>query len=158
MRHAGAVCRGQNTIMARSIIPKLFVSLVLAASLGACATTRNYGSFGDKLAVYNQTKILGESFLEGDMERALELFSENFHHDEWGDRSGLEAFFAEAKEHDYLVGAQFDTSNGDIVFEGENAIVYPIGLQAPMGSATIKLTFAYEKPKWLIIGMELEQY
>ena len=116
--------------MKRNLFLRCVYPLLIAFMVSGCATFR--GTLGDKRVIYNLSRDLSSLIIAGEMERALELVSDNFTHEEWENKEGLRRFLTQAKELNLMNDAKLDTSETEILIEGDVATVYPIRLSAAL--------------------------
>jgi len=58
----------------------------------------------------------------------------------------------------YLDDAESSLEETEVKIEEGVATVYPVELTAAFGSSTIELTLKKENGKWMVTGMEVEEY
>ena len=122
--------------------------------VSGCATFRN--TLSDKRAIYNLSNDLSSLIIAGEVDRVMEFVSDNFTHEEWENKEGLRRFLTQTEQLNLMKGAKLNTSKTKIFINGNVATVYPIGLSAALGEATIRLVYARESATWRVIGFDLD--
>lgn len=118
--------------------------------MAGCATTN-----GDR-AQKNVAAVVGKwaaAMQEQDVPAMMQTISRSFHHNEWGDREGFEAFMLHAVQMGYLEGVEIALENSVTAFEGDMAIVSPVGMAGSFGQLNATLTLARESRAWQIVGL-----
>jgi len=131
-------------------LPALTLTL-LAALLGACATTPKASP--DRAELVQILARWKTAFASKNMDAIMAFYSESF---KTGDRDkAAQAKAIKAELDDGLVdNAVITVENATITIDGAKADVSPITFSGRTGSATMRLTFAKENGRWLVVAMD----
>jgi len=92
-----------------------------------------------------------------DVAKLGEAMSDKFNHYEWGNKQGMLDFLKTQFEQGTLEGAKIDATNAKTTIENGVATVYPVGLTAPFGTATIEFKLEKEADGiWRATGITVE--
>lgn len=89
---------------------------------------------------------------DADVEMLMTLISENFHHDEVGDKAALKVFVDEVKTEGKLEDITGNTADAETTVEGDVVTVYPVELEGIFGTVTYQFRLKKEADAWKIVG------
>lgn len=100
--------------------------------------------------------ILGfvEAGSEGDYDKMLAAFSDDFEHYEYGDKEGVGEFLSQAADMGYLEGIEVVMDDAEFDVDGDTLSVYPVEFNGAFGSITFEYIFANEDGSWKIIEFD----
>lgn len=98
------------------------------------------------------------SLAREDFDAALALVSEDFSSDRWPQRADLAYYFQQAQDRHYFAEAVVANERPDVMLDGGEAVVYPVGLRARLGTAVYLLTMRQSESGWEIVSARLELY
>jgi len=139
-----------------STLSKVLIGLIAAIWLCGCAMMGAGPS--DEELVLEAVNDMMATMSAQNVEKLLTWYSEDFEHYEWGDKEGLAEFLEDAVAMGYLDDAESSLEETEVKIEEGVATVYPVELTAAFGSSTIELTLKKENGKWMVTGMEVEEY
>jgi len=94
-----------------------------------------------------------------DLDKVMALYSEEFQHYEYGDKSGFRNFLQESIDMGYLENLEIEDSGAKTSYPKQGqASVYPIEVKGSFGTATIELILQKESGNWRITGMDMAIY
>ena len=111
-------------------------------------------ALSDNDVIMNGVKAFMEKLAKKDIDGALEGVSDDFEHNEFGDKEGLKDFLKQAVDMGYLDDVKVSTEDAEVKLDGDKATVYPIDLEGAFGSVTLEFTLAKVNGTWELVGMD----
>lgn len=91
---------------------------------------------------------------EGDYDKMLEVFSDDFEHYEYGDKEGVGEFLSQAADMGYLEGIEVVLEDAEYKVDGDTLSVYPVEFNGAFGSITFEYIFKNEDGTWKIVEFD----
>ena len=92
---------------------------------------------------------------DGDTEKLLGCFSEEFEHYELGNKAGLRTFIEGVEAEGMLedISGNFDDAEAEV--DGDTVTVYPVELEGIFGTVTYEFELKSEGGEWKIVAFEM---
>jgi ketosteroid isomerase-like protein len=137
---------GKHMRFTRSL--RVFVTVGVLFMAAGCAILpwwpKDEELIADLLADWKQ------ALLAEDLDGLMALYSEDFEHERWGDKAGMEAFLQQVFAMGFLQDAQIDVENAAIAVEGDAATASNIVLQGDFGTYDTSMQLRKEEGTWRI--------
>lgn len=92
---------------------------------------------------------------DGDTEKLLACFSEEFEHYELGDKAGLRAFIEGVEAEGMLEDITGNLDDAEAEVDGNTVTVYPVELEGIFGTVTYEFELKAEGGAWKIVGFDM---
>lgn len=119
--------------------------------LFACATVQTERAERDVAATVG---AWASAVRAQDLPGVMATIGPEFHHAEWGNRDGAEAFMRQAIEMGYLDGVEIAFEDSTTTIAGDTATVSPVGMVGSFGRLMAQIDLTRHRRDWLIVGMQ----
>ncbi len=92
---------------------------------------------------------------EGDTEKLLACFSEDFEHYDLGNKAGLRAFIEGVEAEGMLEDISGNVDDAEAEVDGDTVTVYPVELEGIFGTVTYEFELKAEGGEWKIVGFDM---
>ena len=135
--------------MKKSVIMKLGVVVLAAVLFSGCQT----GATDEELISCTMGKWK-EALLAQDLDKLMEVYSEDFESMEGGDKEASREFLEGFFEQGYADGAEVDLEEAETTIEENEAEVSGVELMLDSGPIYLDIYLQKEEKAWLIVGLE----
>ena len=143
--------------MGKSAILSVGLVVVAAMVVCGCATAGKAKGKSDPELIKDAVNEFKAGMQAKNVDQLMAMVSDQFSHPEWGDKASLKTFIQDNVNQGNLDDAEVDLSKAETKIQDGTATVYPVGLVATFGSATIEFKMKKEADgKWRAVGLEVE--
>jgi ketosteroid isomerase-like protein len=91
-----------------------------------------------------------------DLDKLMEMYSENYVNTQGGDKNSVRDFIAGAIDQGYLDNVKVNLEDAQVTIEDDKADVGPVELTSDAGTYVLDYTLQKEKKVWLIVFSEMQ--
>ena len=135
---------------------RLLAIALIAATLTGCASVEN--ATDDSAQVLQIAREWQDALAAERFGRALRLVSEEFASPAWPTKDALNDYFDTAQERAYFARANPREELVTVTLEDGAARIYPVAINADLGTAVFALILQQENAEWKITSVEMELY